>query len=828
MTLLLLAPAPALEPLRADGPRLIGAESGRAVLLFGTNYPAPFGIPYLNLQASGVDPTLIIRDDLRQIELLGLNCVRVLIHDAELMAADGSLVENQHLALLDYLVAAAAQRGLYLILTPISYARGVDPVRVNGEEVSLRWRFGAVGNLLGDPAARDLAAAYLGALAGRRNPYLGTTYAAEPAVAAWDLLGQAVVDSATPNEAVSAAIDQWVGALRAAGVEAPIVFWTGSGSGPRVEAVLASRADGISISAYPGGMGAGIDDPANRFPLVETDFGLRRPALAESLRLAVEFDSAGTTQAHLLPAIALALRHGGAAAACHFHWETGAGAWLNNEWPSHYLHLAATPSRAVALAAAARTFADTRPGLPPPVWPVDFHGGPLRAEYLPDTVRWMDETCLIHSNSIGESPPDPARIERILGVGSSRLVDYHGLGAYLLDRLEPGLWRLMVMPEADGVGNPFDRARWLPPDGLLPCVIPRAAPAVMTCHLPDLPPDFRLWWLRGTATGAAPVAVQQAEGSAVVVRPGVALLSASAERPATRRGLEADLPLLPPLPCPPLLSAALPPVAERDQPLTLTAQATGGTDLEVELRLIDRRGEHQIRGMRPAVALRSTRDVVERRELATRFEVFLPALVFDSTEVRLQWIARDSEGETRYPPDGPAVVEVGARLPYRLVGFGYQAHAVETSGLAAETFDDRSTGGAEPARVGRHIEVARFGQTGAWTLRAPLAPTADPTARYDAVRLRARGRPHPTRVRLLLVERDGAVWGITVELGEEYRDSVIEAREFGYLGGGRARARIDLTNLIEARIECGATLHGAEADGRRSVDLDDLALVAGR
>ena len=46
----------------------------------------------------------------------------------------------------------------------------------------------------------------------------------------------------------------------------------------------------------------------------------------------------------------------------------------------------------------------------------------------------------------------------VAGVGSSPVVRYQGYGAYFLDRLEPGIWRLEVMPDAITVRDPFEKA----------------------------------------------------------------------------------------------------------------------------------------------------------------------------------------------------------------------------------------------------------------------------------------------------------------------------------------------------------------------------------
>ena len=69
----------------------------------------------------------------------------------------------------------------------------------------------------------------------------------------------------------------------------------------------------------------------------------------------------------------------------------------------------------------------------------------------------MTATAFLHSNDTRSLPPAPERLERVAGVGRSPVVDYDGTGAYFLDRLAPGQWRLEVYPDAVWVNDPFGR-----------------------------------------------------------------------------------------------------------------------------------------------------------------------------------------------------------------------------------------------------------------------------------------------------------------------------------------------------------------------------------
>ena len=49
-------------------------------------------------------------------------------------------------------------------------------------------------------------------------------------------------------------------------------------------------------------------------------------------------------------------------------------------------------------------------------------------------------------------------MQHVAGVGNSPVVKYRGNGAYFLDKLSEGVWRLEVMPDALHIRDPFERA----------------------------------------------------------------------------------------------------------------------------------------------------------------------------------------------------------------------------------------------------------------------------------------------------------------------------------------------------------------------------------
>ena len=95
------------------------------------------------------------------------------------------------------------------------------------------------------------------------------------------------------------------------------------------------------------------------------------------------------------------------------------------------------------------------------------------------------------------------------------MVNYEGTGVYWLDRLEEGVWRLEVMPDAVQVSDPFTKPSL---DKEVMRIVSGAWD--MTLNLPDLGKQFRVNGLNNGNT----FSTQAANGKISTLRPGVYLL----------------------------------------------------------------------------------------------------------------------------------------------------------------------------------------------------------------------------------------------------------------------------------------------------------------
>ena len=82
-------------------------------------------------------------------------------------------------------------------------------------------------------------------------------------------------------------------------------------------------------------------------------------------------------------------------------------------------------------------------------------GDGFRVSYTEDLSELNNGKKFYYSNHTNTQPKDASQLVSIAGCGSSPIIHYEGTGAYFMDCLEPGVWRLEVMPDAVVVNDPF-------------------------------------------------------------------------------------------------------------------------------------------------------------------------------------------------------------------------------------------------------------------------------------------------------------------------------------------------------------------------------------
>lgn len=422
---------------------------------FGVNYTTPFAYGYRSHRALGIDPKQAIDADVYHLARLGLDAFRVHVWDTEITDSLGNLLNNEHLALFDYLVAQLKKRHIKILLTPIAFWGNGYPER--DEQTP---GFSSIYNkqqALVQPNAIQAQENYLRQFFKHVNPLTGLTYTSDPDVIAMEVNNEP--HHSGPKANATAYINRLAAAVRSTGWSKP-VFYNISESPWYADAVSNADIDGVSFQWYPTGLVSNHALQGNLLPNVDVyriPFDTV-PAYRTKARMVYEFDAGDVWQPILYPAMARSFRTAGFQWATQFAYDPMYTAYANTEYQTHYLNLAYTPAKAISLLIAGKVFHRMPRLASYGAYPADTSFAECSVSYSRQLSLLNTATEFYYSNTHQVSPVDAARLQHIAGVGSSPLVQYKGTGAYFLDQLEAGVWRLEVMPDAIPLRDPFEKA----------------------------------------------------------------------------------------------------------------------------------------------------------------------------------------------------------------------------------------------------------------------------------------------------------------------------------------------------------------------------------
>ncbi len=525
------------------------------VALIGVNYYPPFAIDHAELKRLGADISAVMREDVAHFRRLGLGCVRIHCFERQFSTPDGAFVENEHARLMDELVALCATNGLYMVFTPIAWwGTGAAPTDGFSDHFEMR-------DMTSKPDAWNIQARFLRAFAERVNTFTGRRYADEPSILAFECINEPIYPQDWPDEKVTAYVNTLVDALRSSGTKKPIYYnaWL-----KRAAAVGASRADGATGVYYPTGLASGQALRGSQLGRIRgSTFHENPQALTHKAKMIYEFDAADTPGSYMYPALGKLFRAEGVQVASMFQYDPMRLAPVNRNWMTHDLNLVYTPRKALSLAIMAEVFRHVPRGgvYTPDAQTLAFP--PFRADGERDLSEYAGTDAYYYTNDPVTPPPDVAALRRVWGCGTSSVAASTGTGAYFLDRVAPGVWRLQLYPSVFEMADPYtgrgNVKRVVLPDN------PR-----ITIRLPDLGERWH-------ATALAPVegTSVSAQAFAAVLAPGDYLITRAAPTAAERAtALSADLPpFIAPPPEKPATRAAL----------SLPRQGAAGQDLPINL-----------------------------------------------------------------------------------------------------------------------------------------------------------------------------------------------------------------------------------------------------
>jgi hypothetical protein len=421
---------------------------------FGVNYTLPFAYGFRSHKKLNIDLEKAIDNDVYHLARLGIDAFRVHVWDTEISDTLGNLKNNEHLRLFDYLISKLEARNIRVLVTPIAFwGNGYpDQDEKTGSFVELYTKEGAVVNEKAFLAQER----YLDQFFRHVNPYTKKSYAADPLIIAAEINNEPKHSGA--KSLATSYVNRMVAAVRKTGWNKPI-FYNISESPTYADAVAKSNADGFSFQWYPTGLVAGHEQLGNLLPLVdkyEIPFHTI-PEFNNKPRMIYEFESADVLQPYMYPAMARSFKTAGMQWATQFAYDPMGTAYANTEYQTHYLNLAYTPSKAISLMIASKAFHLVPAFKDYGAFPANTEFAGVKLDYKKQAAELNTENLFYYTTGTTTKPVNLNALTQVAGVGSSPIIKYGGNGAYFLDKLQSGVWRLEVMPDVKQLRDPFGK-----------------------------------------------------------------------------------------------------------------------------------------------------------------------------------------------------------------------------------------------------------------------------------------------------------------------------------------------------------------------------------
>lgn len=430
------------------------SDTRQEASFFGVNYTLPFAHAYRAVGYLGLDRKAAIDNDVYHIARLGLNAYRIHLWDVELTDGQGNLLENEHLDLMDYLIAKLKERNIHIVVTAQTNFGNGYPER-NIPTGGFSYKYDKC-DMHSNPKAIAAQETYLHDLVEHINPYTGLAYKDDPSIVGFEINNEPC-HSGTKEE-VKAYINRMLKAIQKAGNRKP-VFYNVSHNEYVVDAYYETAIQGTTYQWYPIGLVSGQTQQGNFLPSIDSydiSFADKVKGFNKKARMIYEFDPADIMYSYMYPAMARTFRTAGFQWITQFAYDPMDIASTNTEYQTHFLNLAYTPNKAISMKIAAEAAYRLKRGESYGSYPQDtLFGDGFRVSYTEDLSELNNGKKYYYSNNTHTRPKDASQLVSIAGCGSSPVVNYEGTGAYFVDCLESGVWRLEVMPDAVVVSDPF-------------------------------------------------------------------------------------------------------------------------------------------------------------------------------------------------------------------------------------------------------------------------------------------------------------------------------------------------------------------------------------
>jgi len=419
--------------------------------------------------------------------------------------------------LFDYLVSKLAENGIKSIITPIAWwATGWPEPDVETPGFSQIY---SKVELITNSNAKEAQKKYLDQFINHINPYTKYSYKNDPSVIAIEIVNE----PKHPNneQQVTEYINEMYDVLRNAGLTKPIFYNISENwSSMQANAVSKSKAEGVSFQWYPTGLVHGKMLRGN-YLINVNKYLIPSDSVAgfnKKTKMVYEFDAADIGASYMYPAMARSYREAGMQFAAMFAYDPSQIAWSNTEYPTHFLNLLYTPSKAISLMIAAKAFHSLPRNKSFGNYPANNVFDEFRVSYEENLSEMNSDTSFYYSNNTESIPQNPLLLTHIAGVGSSPVIKYDGTGAYFIDKIENGVWRLEVYPDAIWLKDPFEQTSMSRQVSRL-----YWNERKMSVNIPNLGSEFVI-----NSLSADKQSSWKASGTEIKVEPGIYLLSSSA------------------------------------------------------------------------------------------------------------------------------------------------------------------------------------------------------------------------------------------------------------------------------------------------------------
>ncbi|WP_111708884.1 glycoside hydrolase 5 family protein [Lutibacter citreus] len=484
------------------------SKNKEEVCVFGTNYSVPFA--YWNQRAPliGDNHKKAIDEDVYHMARLGIDGFRIHVMESFIVDEKGNLIYNQHFELFDYLLFKLKERGIKMYITPMYLGGG-------GNTNSFTAKYGMGVGCLSNEKAFPAQENYLKQFVSHINPLTGIAYKDDPDIIAFEIVNEP--KHWKEPKLIKKYIGKMYKAIRSTGCDKPLMYNMTTCS-DFIDDVLDTKIDGGSFQWYPTGLTSNHEQKGNLLPNVDQYIVPFQDKLTESKRpkFVYEFSPSDTKGAYMYPAMARSFREAGFQFVAHFSYDALHAAHTNVAYKTHFLNLAYTPKKAIGLMIASEVFHKVALNKSFGRFPDNNEFDDFSLSYENDLTEMNSDKKFLYSNSTETLPKSVKKLEKIAGTGNSPIVQYLGTGAYFLDKLEKGVWRLEVMPDAHWVKDPF----------FVPYTYGEVAVTIsrehsMKINIPELGSNFRSNGInKGNVTSTS------ANEFSILVSPGVYLLQA--------------------------------------------------------------------------------------------------------------------------------------------------------------------------------------------------------------------------------------------------------------------------------------------------------------